>query len=223
MDMGSYSFYYGDGGAKKRAAALGPIDVLIIHDEYTGDAGDDLNGRTPDTLNTPGGLWTAEADDFEMDGLGNLKNTTSPQLSYIPTGITDNKMRAEEGSSNTSRSAVGILRDANLVSTSRDGLYATRVNTFLLIDQIIESGRTILFNSGAGFFPDNNLHTYGIEYDGDDLKLYADGAVVDIATQSGYGMPAGLDGNEYVGTECPTGDPSPTATVRTYLKAWDLP
>jgi hypothetical protein len=197
-------------------------EVLIIHDEYTGASGDDLNGRAPDTINIPGGAWVAVADGPEMNGSGELVFDAESQIAHIHAGITDNKLRAEEASNNTTRASVGILRDANNDNATKDGLYATRVGTTLLLDQFVVGSRTILYNEAA-HFPDNGLHSYAVEFDGTDLKLYSDGVVVAAATQAGYSIPAGLDGNEYVGIETPAGGGDPSGTTRPYFKAWDLP
>jgi hypothetical protein len=63
---------------------------------------------------------------------------------------------------------------------------------------------------------------YKIEYDGADVRCYKDDVEIAAFAQVGYSMPAGFEGNAFVGlgSIAQTGN---TGILFRLLKSWDLP
>jgi hypothetical protein len=224
MDMGSYSFYYGDGGAKKRAAALGPVDVLIIHDTFTALGTGVLAGWTPDTVNTPGGAWTDSASRFKGNGAGGVNQNNNNAAAQKDTGITNNKMRVEiEVNCVTSKARIMLAICAASTfagSGAEDGIYIQHDSG--------GAGDTLLLFATAGTQIANAVvprtvgvtHKYSLEYDGADLIVHFDDVEVAALRQVGYGIPVGQDGQSYIGLI--STDQAPGAVIDN-VKVWQLP
>jgi hypothetical protein len=224
MDMGSYSFYYGDGGSKKRAAALGPVDVLIIHDTFTALGTGVLAGWTPDTVNTPGGTWTDSASRFKGNGAGALTHTVNNAAAQKDTGITNNKMRVEiEVNCATSKTNLFI---AILASSTFSG-FGNEDGIYIQHDSAGD-GDTLRLFATAGTQIANAVvprtvgvtHKYSLEYDGADLIVHFDDVEVAALRQVGYGIPVGQDGQSYIGLMSTGGSSGVEADN---LKVWQLP
>ena len=56
------------------ARAQTMVTNIIYQDMFSGTAGTDLNGRTPDTVDTGGATWLAEPTDWTIDGNGDLNS-----------------------------------------------------------------------------------------------------------------------------------------------------
>jgi hypothetical protein len=79
-----------------------------------------------------------------------------------------------------------------------DGLYIQHSSTTLsLISRVSGSGTTLASTTVARSA--DTPHTYRLQYDGTDVKVFFDGAEVTALTQEGYAPPAGLTGMSFVG------------------------
>jgi hypothetical protein len=232
MDMASYSFYYGDDGVKPAAPEPEPDPgLLIIHDEFDGALGTEVNGREPDTVNTPGNLWIVEAlGQIELDGAGAARSatTSTPRAAQIDSEVVNNLQRSEvswlsAGGGNNLRGGVFILANGAWGGGDPNDMLEFRFNNFTNQDvdlaQTINNTTTVLAShqtlSAVYDYPD----LVRIENDNGTIRCYYRGVEI-AALTTVYSIPAGLDGNPFVGFNH-RGNFQPTPLYH-YFKAWDL-
>jgi hypothetical protein len=182
---------------------------LLIHDEFDGAAGTELNGRAPDTINTPGNLWTVEAnDELELDGSGAVRgvSATAPHSAQIDSGVVSNLQAAEifwstAGGGGNLTSAVFILADgawnAGAGGDPNDYLMFLRGNTSAAIHEVIGGSVTVLATQAAALTVRTG-ETRRIENDAGTIRVY-EGGVEIAGLATAYSVPAGLDGNPFMG------------------------
>lgn len=171
---------------------------VIIYDDCTGANGTDVNGRTPDTTNTPGNTYVSTANTWECDGSGNFKTSGAGTQYRINTGVTDMKSTVRwtnNGSANRFSMFVRSSNDA-VGTAAFDGysmdcqVDAGQFRMFKTIDNV----NTQLGSTTAHAFDNTSDFVITVEVQGGALKAYIGGVLVFSASDSS------VDGSTVGGT-----------------------
>lgn len=151
----------------------------LIEDQFSGGSdGDDINARTPDTTNTPGGTWAhAQSNGIEMDGAGAAKWNTTGDNARIITNTADHRTTVEfspGGADNTCR----VFCRANNTGYGGGTFDAYVIDFLTATDQIQLKRRVNASDTNIGtaisFAIDNTLTYFiGVQVLAADLTVYA--------------------------------------------------
>jgi hypothetical protein len=217
---------FGAGGFAGDDAAPEPVEVLIIHDSFDGMAlNDDLPGRTPDVVNTPGNNWAGPANQLESDGAGRIRSDAVNDDAYIDTGITDNRIKAEVIVNKAADNETNLFILSDGVDNGglpNDMLELQQDDPVTILQRRVAGSFSTIASTSLSTDVDTNF-TKRIQFDGTDVKVFIDDVEITALTQEGFAVPAGLDGNSFAGFR--SGNPT-SATLNSFwddFKVWDLP
>lgn len=155
--------------------------TIIVDDDFSGGtitSGTDIEGRTPDTVNTPGNTWSdISPNTIEMDGAGNARWAANGNAARIDVETPDhmtvvlfNAGGAENRGIVICRSSVEFYNTAGqdgydllFRPDTDDMLFRSRVNNSAATLQTI--GLTMDFSTD---------YYFAVSADGDQIKAYAD-------------------------------------------------